>query len=98
MIDDDLAAKLADRDPDGLDMENDLEYLLGLAGHDALESDEFEDDFERAAWAVAQWCQELQYVPDLREYQTGKTVPPGTVPEDRETAELRERQEEVEGR
>jgi hypothetical protein len=69
---------------------NDLEYLLGLAG-DALQNDEtFADDFEQAKWAIAQWCQELQYVPDLREYTVGQTVSMDAIPEDRETAELGE--------
>jgi hypothetical protein len=91
MIPDALADELGD---DGdLDANNDLEYLLGLAG-DAAEHDGFEDDFERAAWTVAQWCQELQYEPDLRSYETGQCVPKDAVPEDRETAELREWTEE----
>jgi hypothetical protein len=77
-----------------LNASNDLEYLLGLAGDALSEDKHFEDDFEQAKWAVAQWCQELQYVPDLREYTVGKTVPMDTIPEDRETAELREWKEE----
>jgi hypothetical protein len=77
-----------------LNASNDVEYLLGLAG-DALSNEEhFDDDFEQAKWAVAQWCQELQYVPDLREYTVGQTIPMDSVPEDRETAELREWKEE----
>jgi hypothetical protein len=77
-----------------LNASNDLEYLIGLAG-DALSEDEhFEDNFEQAKWAVAQWCQELQYVPDLREYTVGKTVSMDSIPEDRETVELREWEEE----
>jgi hypothetical protein len=77
-----------------LDASNDLEYLIGLAGDALHEAEHFEDDFEQAKWAVAQWCQELQYVPDLREYTPGKTVPMDAIPEDRETAELREWKEE----
>jgi hypothetical protein len=79
---------------DGLNASNDLEYLLGLAGDALYENEHFEDDFGQAKWVVAQWCQELQYVPDLREYTVGKTVPKDTVSEDRETAELREWKEE----
>lgn len=82
-------AELFDSTTD-LNASNDLEYLLGLAG-DALQNEgNFEDDFEQAKWAVAQWCQELQYVPDLREYTVGQTVPMDSIPDDRETAELRE--------
>lgn len=88
MISDTLADKLDTHA--GLDMGNDLEYLLGLAG-ETLEDDTFEDDFERAAWVVAQWSQELLYQPDLRDYTTGQCVPKDSVPEDRETAERRER-------
>jgi hypothetical protein len=80
MISDDLAAKMAERGPDGLDMANDLEYLVGLVGHEALGSDEFESDDERVRWAVAHWCQEVGYLPDIREYETGQIVPSGEVP------------------
>lgn len=79
-----------------LNASNDLEYLLGLAGDALCEEEHFEDDYEQAKWAVAQWCQELQYVPDLREYTVGQTIPMDTIPEDRETAELREWKEENE--
>lgn len=59
------------------DPANDVGYLLCLVA-DALDDDEnFDDDYDRALWAVAQWCQELQSVPDLRDYSTGKQVPPG---------------------
>lgn len=71
---DDLAATLADLPED---MDNDAEFLAGLLG-DALEDDEhFTDDYERALWAVSQWCQELNVLPDLDEYDTGVCVPPG---------------------
>lgn len=71
---------------DGLDAENDLEYLLGLVGDALREEDAFKDDGERARWVVAHWCQEVGYEPDLREYAVGETVPRGTVPDDREKA------------
>lgn len=59
------------------DMENDVGYLLALVGG-ALEDDEnFDTDHERALWAVAQWCQEVNVRPDLSEYETGECVPPG---------------------
>jgi hypothetical protein len=77
-----------------LNASNDLEYLVGLADEALDEDEHFEDDFEQAKWVVSQWCQELQYVPDLREYETGQIVPKDSVPEDRETAELREWEEE----
>ncbi len=72
----------------GLDEGNDLEYLLGLAD-EARRSDAFDSDSERAEWVVAQYCQELQYVPDLRDKSTGQTVGKHEVPDDLETARLR---------
>jgi hypothetical protein len=55
-----------------LDAGDDLEYLVALA----IEADEdFEDSATAAQWVVAQWCQELRWVPDLTEYSTGRTVP-----------------------
>jgi hypothetical protein len=81
MITDALADELGE-DTD-LDAENDLEYLLGLVG-DAVENGDFEDDAARARWAVAHWCQEVGYLPDLRGYETGQIVPAGTVPENDE--------------
>ncbi|WP_323190776.1 helix-turn-helix transcriptional regulator [Halostella sp. PRR32] len=57
-----------------LDPADDLEYLVALT----VEPDEyFEDSAAAAEWAVAQWCQELQWVPDLSDYDTGQSVPPG---------------------
>lgn len=79
MISDSLADELSD-DDGNLDMENDLEYLLGLAG-ETVEDEIFEDDFERARWVVAQWCAELRCIPDLRGYETGECVPKADVPE-----------------
>lgn len=67
-------------DADDLDATNDLEYLLGLIGEAIKYEDEFDGDRELAQWAVAQWCQEVGYQPDLSEYATGQTVPRGTVP------------------
>ena len=64
-----------------LDASNDLEYLLGLVGGALREDEHFEEDFERVRWAVAHWCQEVGYLPDIREYETGQTVPLGRVPE-----------------
>jgi len=64
---------------DRLDTEDDVEYLLGLVG-EALREDRYADAHKRAAWAVSAWCQELQYVPDLRDYGAGEQVPTGEVP------------------
>ncbi|MFC4553566.1 MULTISPECIES: hypothetical protein [Halorussus] len=74
-------ADLLSRD-NGLRMNNDLDYLLGLTG-EALRSEEFDTDRDRAKWVVAQWSQELLYTPDLREYTPGKCVPKGNIPENR---------------
>lgn len=69
-----LATALADLPED---MDNDAEFLVSLLG-DALEDNEnFEDDYDRALWAVSQWCQELNVLPDLDDYDTGRCVPPG---------------------
>lgn len=72
------------------DMSNDLEYLLGLVSEALDHPDDFETDAGRAEWVVAAWCQEVGYVPDLRDYDTGTTVPRGVIPTDREAAELQE--------
>jgi len=63
-----------------LDPTNDLGYLLGLVDDALEETDQFETDFERAAWVVAQWMQEMQFEPDLSEWPTGQTVSKGPVP------------------
>lgn len=81
MITDTLADEL-DSDAD-LDASNDLEYLLGLAG-EAAEHDGFADDTERAEWAVAHWCQEVGYLPDLGAYEAGQIVPKDSVPANNE--------------
>jgi hypothetical protein len=65
---------------DSLNTNNDLEYLLSLIAS-AAEHKEIESDSAAACWAVAHFCQELQYLPDLREYSTGETIPIGTVPD-----------------
>lgn len=81
-------------------MGNDVNYLLGLIAEALEDGSAFDTDFERAAWAVSQWCQELQYQPDLRDYTTGLCVPFGKVPGDLERAKLREHREgeaELEG-
>jgi len=57
------------------DMTDDVEYLLGLVAEALEDDDAFDDNHERAAWAVSAWCQELQYEPALR--ATGKQIPRG---------------------
>jgi hypothetical protein len=64
-----------DRD---LDESNDLEYLLGPVG-DGLDDDDFEDDTVRPKCAVAEWSQVVGYLPNLSEYETGQSTPPGDV-------------------
>lgn len=80
--DSDLPAEDRDRIAEQLDdlahdMENDVEYLLALIGGALEGSENFDNDHERALWAVAQWCQEVNVRPDLSEYETGMCVPPG---------------------
>lgn len=76
----DAFVRLLLAESDDLDASNDLEYLLGLVGEAIKYDREFEDDQHRAQWAVAQWCQEVGYQPDLTGYATGQTVPRGTTP------------------
>jgi hypothetical protein len=65
----------------GLDEANDLEYLLALASEAMADDDAFDSDAERARWAVAEWCQEVRYLPDLSQWKTGLSVPPGEQPD-----------------
>lgn len=76
----------------GLDVDNDLNYLLGIIGEalDDANAEHFADDAERAEWVIAAWSQELQYLPDLRDYDVGEQVKLGEVPRDLETARYRE--------
>jgi hypothetical protein len=61
-----------------LDETNDLEYLLGLLG-DRLEDDDFEDDAARAKYAVAEWCDTVDYVPDIDNFEVDNSTPPDDV-------------------
>lgn len=71
----DALADALDRGPS-----DDLGYLLTLAADAEQEADEFDSREAATRWVVAAWCQELRYVPDLRDYLTGQTVPMGEVP------------------
>lgn len=77
-----------------LDMDNDLDYLHALA-LEARETDAF-DDSAAARWTIAHWCQELGYLPDLRDYEAGKIVPVGEVPDNLDDARYWETNETVE--
>ena len=63
-----------------LEMTNDVDFLLGLIDEALGDEENFEDDFERASWAVANWMQELCHEPDISEYNVGENVPKGPVP------------------
>lgn len=70
-----------------LDMGNDIDYLLGTVGQALVEDEKFpgdpvENEEDRACWAVAQWCQEVGYVPDLRDFEAHQEVPMGFLPDD----------------
>ena len=73
---------LRERVEDGdLDPANDVDFLLGVLDETLDDDENFDDDFERASWAVAQWMQELCHEPDISEYSVGQNVPKGPVPD-----------------
>jgi hypothetical protein len=62
-------------DGDQLDPTNALHYLVALATEARRHDGHWNGDDEGAAkWAVAQWCQEIGWAPDLRDYEPGQTV------------------------
>lgn len=61
----------------GLDQQNDLEYLLSLAGEAMRNDKHFDSDYDRALWVVSEWCQEINVRPHLDDYKTGENVPKG---------------------
>ena len=65
-------------DGERLDANNPIDYLVELL----LEGKRYDgawdgDETKLARWAVAQWCQELGWVPDLRNYEAGEQVERG---------------------
>ncbi|WP_245851609.1 hypothetical protein [Halorubrum persicum] len=65
-------------DGEKLHAENPIDYLVMLL----LEGKRYDgnwdgDEQQVARWAVAQWCQELGWVPDLRDYEAGEQVERG---------------------
>lgn len=72
------------RPESGFDMDDDLHYLLSLIGEAMGDDEVFEDDSQRAKWAISQWVHELRYTPDLSEYAIEDPIPPGEVPPSRE--------------
>lgn len=65
-------------DGERLDASNPIDYLVMLL----LEGKRYDgtwdgDETEVARWAVAQWCHELGWVPDLRNYEVGEQVERG---------------------
>jgi len=62
-------------DNDGLDANNPLHYLVLLATEAKRYDGAWDGDTESAArWTVTQWCQEIGFVPDLRDYGAGEMV------------------------
>lgn len=62
-------------DKDHLDVDNPLHYLVALTTDARRYDGHWDGDAESAAkWAVAQWCQEIGWVPDLRDYETGEMI------------------------
>ena len=62
-------------DADRLDADNPVDYMVLLL----LEGKRYDgtwdgDEQQVAQWAVAQWCQEVGWVPDLRNYEAGEQV------------------------
>ena len=61
-----------------LDVENPIDYLVALLLEGKRYDGNWDGDEEQVArWAVAQWCQETGWVPDLRDYETGEQVERG---------------------
>lgn len=68
-------------DDDLLTAENDLDYLILLA----LEAKRYDgawdgDQTEAAKWAIAQWCQEIGWGPNLQAVDPGEQVPKEEIP------------------
>jgi len=60
---------------DHLELDNPLHYLVSLATEARRYDGAWDGDAEQAAqWAVAQWCQEIGWAPDLTDYDAGETV------------------------
>lgn len=63
---------------DLLDVENPIDYLVALLLEGKRYDGNWDGDEEQVAqWAVAQWCQETRWVPDLRDYDAGEQVERG---------------------
>ncbi|ELZ48962.1 hypothetical protein C464_06110 [Halorubrum coriense DSM 10284] len=65
-------------DGEQLTADNPIDYLVMLL----IEGKRYDgnwdgDETEVARWAVAQWCQELGWAPDLRDYRAGEQVERG---------------------
>jgi len=65
-------------DGEKLTADNPIDYLVMLL----LEGKRYDgtwdgDETKVARWAVAQWCQELGWVPDLTDYDAGEQVERG---------------------
>lgn len=72
----------ADLDPD-----DEVHYLAMLLGEAKRYDGAWDGDPEGAArWAVAQWCQEIGYVPTLAEFDAGEQVGKAETPPNCEAA------------
>jgi hypothetical protein len=61
-----------------LDADNPIDYLVILCLEGKRYDGNWDGDNEQVArWAVAQWCQELGWAPDLTDYDAGEQVARG---------------------
>jgi len=61
-----------------LNMVNPIDYLVGLLLEGKRYDGNWDSDEQQVVqWAVASWCQEMGWVPDLRDYDAGEQVERG---------------------
>lgn len=85
---DDIPESTADRsmarlavDTDKLTAENDLDYLIQLVLEAKRHDGNWDgDETEAAKWAIAQWCQEKGWGPNLQDIEPGQQVPKEGIP------------------
>jgi len=65
-------------DGEKLNADNPIDYLVMLLLEGKRYDGNWDGDEEKVAqWAIAQWCQEIGWVPDLRGYRAGEQVERG---------------------
>lgn len=69
-------------DMDRIDPDDDLQYLVSLAVDARRYDGHWDGDSTAAAkWAVAQWCQEIGWAPNLQDLEPGEMVPKDDLPD-----------------